>query len=398
MKKILFLTSTNLASNPRLLKELQLVVSAGFDATVMQFRLGNWSDSMTDELKQQFQRVRFVELSALRRPFIPWFVSSLLEKALRKLHVSTLNKRMLSLAASKRSFLLLQACKNERAPYNWIIAHNAAAFYPAFKMAKRNSSNFGIDVEDYHPGESNNPKEAAVLKRLMKGILPFATYCSYAAPLIAIEVQKDIPEMKSRQFVVINGFDQKEFPEPVEKKAGCLHAVWFSQHINAGRGLEMLLPVIDSLKSDVCLHLIGQLDHEFYQNQLKNKKGIVVHKPMTQKELHAFLSTCDIGIACDVPVNKNRELALTNKLIAYAQAGLFIVATDTPAQKQFLLSTELQFALVDGSRNAYQKVFAELLQRKTATYAHRMTQYQAAGLFDSVKIYQPLLNLIKQRI
>jgi len=47
MKKILFLTSTNLASNPRLLKELRLAVTHGYDCTVMQFQLGNWSDTAT---------------------------------------------------------------------------------------------------------------------------------------------------------------------------------------------------------------------------------------------------------------------------------------------------------------------------------------------------------------
>ncbi len=108
MKQILFLTSTNLASNPRLVKELMLALANGYNASVVQFYVGNWSDAMTDELKLQFAGVKFTELSALRKPFFPWFISTVAQKICSFLPIGIMNTQMLSVVAGKRSVLLLQ--------------------------------------------------------------------------------------------------------------------------------------------------------------------------------------------------------------------------------------------------------------------------------------------------
>ncbi len=43
-----------------------------------------------------------------------------------------------------------------------------------------------------------------------------------------------------------------------------------------------------------------------------------------------------MGLALEPGKDLNNELAISNKIIAYAQAGLYILATDTPAQQQFM--------------------------------------------------------------
>ena len=72
MSKILFITTTNLASNPRLLKELLIAENIFNYIEVIQFRLGNWSDVNTDTLKLSLKNTVFTELSAIRKPFLPW--------------------------------------------------------------------------------------------------------------------------------------------------------------------------------------------------------------------------------------------------------------------------------------------------------------------------------------
>ncbi|HTH30744.1 MAG TPA: hypothetical protein VL946_05300, partial [Lacibacter sp.] len=137
MKNILFLTSTNLAANPRLLKELKLATSNGYEATVIQFSVGNWSDTMTADLQQQFPAVEFVQLSALRKPFFPWLLCTAFFKLSNIVPLSVRNYWLLSVSAGKRSFLLLQELKKMNKRYDWVIAHNPAAFYPASWFGKK---------------------------------------------------------------------------------------------------------------------------------------------------------------------------------------------------------------------------------------------------------------------
>lgn len=394
MKQLLFLTSTNLASNPRLVKELQLALTQGYKASVVEFRLGNWSDSMTDELKLQFAGVKFTELSALRKPFLPWFMSTVTQKICSFLPLDMMNTEMLSAVAGKRSVLLLQHLKTVRENYDWIIAHNPAAFYPAYWYAKKTGAALGIDVEDYHPGETNDVKAGTIMKKLMQRVLPFASYCSYAAPLIAAEVKKDIPKMNNQQLSILNGFDANEFLEPVDHGRTALQLVWFSQNIDAGRGLEHIIPVVNELYPEVELHLIGNLKQDFDQHFLQNKTGIHIHRPMPQKELHQFLADCDVGLATDIPVNRNRDIALTNKIIAYAQAGLFIVAFNTEAQKDFLLNNNLESRIVINTEGEISKVLLDIKNEDITN--GKQNRFNKGKAFGWHQLSEPLMQVWNQ--
>lgn len=391
MKSILFLTSTNLAANPRLLKELKLAKDNGFSATVVQFSVGNWSDVMTAELQQQFNDVEFINVSALRKPFVPWLLSTLFHKLCNLIPDTVSNNWVLSVSTGKRSFLLLQELKKINRKHDWVIAHNPAAFYPACWYGKQTSTKVGIDVEDYHPGEITDNKDVAKMKRLMQQTLPKAVYCSYAAPLIMKEVKKEVKGLSSRQIVLLNGFDADEFIKPVVSESEGLQLVWFSQNIDAGRGLEHLIPVVNELYPMVELHLIGSMRSAFEQMFLKNKTGIIVHKPKKQREIHEFLSLCDIGLASDIPVNRNREIALTNKIIAYAQAGLYILAFDTEAQRDFLSTSELQYKIAENNPEAIRKAIMSIDRNVIRnTQAERFKHGQ---VFDWHLLSKPLVEV-----
>ena len=394
MMKILFITSVNLASNPRLVKEVRLAVKSGFSVTVIQFRMGNWTDELTDELMQQFSSVRFIGLSAMRKPFLPWFLSSVMNKIFSLLPLDMLPSTLLSVAIGKRSLLLLQRLQTIQEKFDWVIAHNPAAFYPAKWFAKKRNAKLGIDVEDYHPGETTNPKLSTMMKKLMQQTLPAASYCSYAAPLIAAEVQRDIPAIKEPQFVILNGFDAVEFQSPVTNKKAALQLVWFSQHIDAGRGLEAIIPAVNQLYPAVELQLVGFLHESFARRFLQDKRGITIHAPLPQQDLHQLLAHCDVGLAADVPVNKNRELALTNKMLAYAQSGLLIVATTTASHMQFLEMGELDYRIVDGSSVSYRQIFEMLIEAKENIRQQAKSRYEKGRVFDALHLYRPLFDLL----
>ncbi len=397
MKKILFITSANLASNPRLLKEVLLAEQQNFNVTVIQFRMGNWSDVLTASLKQKLPAVRFIELSAMRKPFLSWFLSSVVQKICSQFSPGMLSLPLVAAAVSKRSLLLKQKLRTMPDTFDWVIAHNPAAFYPARWFAAKRNAKLGIDVEDYHPGETTNPKSSALMQKLMRQTLPASSYCSYAAPLIAAQVQQDIPVLKEPQFVLLNGFDSVEFQRPVICRKEALQLVWFSQHIDIGRGLEAVIPVVNQLYPAVELQLVGQLHETFSNKFLQNKSGITIHAPMPQKDLHQLLSHCDVGLAADVPVNKNRELALTNKILAYAQSGLVIVATNTASHEQFLTGGNLDYRIVDGKITSYRKLFESLIAEKENIRQYAQSRYENGRAYDAGQLYQPLFDFLKNK-
>ncbi len=382
MKRILFITSANLATNPRLVKELQLALQAEFTATVIQFRLGNYSDARTEELKSRFPLANFIELSALRKPFFTWFISTLLERIYCLVPVPLLNTAMASQAVSKRSYLLAKAIIKLNSTFDWVIAHNPAAFYPALQVAQTTGASLGIDVEDYHPGETNDPAASAVMKRLLQNVLPRANYCSFASPLIRQYIEKDVPSLNVKHDVVVNNiFSKNDFLAPpaemdMNRK---LRLVWFSQFIDYGRGLEQLFPAFDAFKESIEITLIGSLRGQFLQKEVMHRNYITCLAPLSQLELHHQLKNYDIGLCVeDSHKDANRNICLTNKIWAFFQAGLYILATATDAQKEFLEQRPVHGELIAMDPNLARITIESLLRRKDEIMLGRSTRYQNA--------------------
>ena len=244
-----------------------------------------------------------------------------------------------AVAHSKRTLPLLKLLDNFKInEYDLVVAHTLAALYPVFSISKNEKRKFAFDVEDFHPGEkifSDAMNEKLRREKLLKRMLPFATYISGAAPLISDNIEKLVPGTKV--ITVLNYFPASEFVEPADLTSDKLKLVWFSQNINAGRGLELVLSVWKEVSILFELTLIGKIDTNFYKEWLEMYPSIVVVNPLTQEALHKDLSLFDIGLAIDVATDDfNRELAITNKILAYYQAGLYILATDTPAQRDFI--------------------------------------------------------------
>ncbi|MCU4165560.1 hypothetical protein [Carboxylicivirga caseinilyticus] len=366
---ILFLTTNNLATNPRLYKELCYALELGHQCTLLQFKLGNWSDCRSDELlvkSDELKRVQVINIDATPTDRIKWLKWGLLEKFAQKLYpIFKRSMKINALATSRRAFQLLHTALKLNEKPNLICAHNLGTLYPAWKCSQKWNIPFVFDVEDYHPGEfirfdAKNEKKRREF--LMKKLLPDAHALTLASPLISEYTLKLIGGHPNHK-VILNSFPSSEFIMPktydlVPKTSNALRLVWFSQKISFGRGLEQLLEALTLLikSSDLLtyqpinLTLIGDLDPSFKQQIIQpflssiasakeDKSQIInlhIENPMSQPDLHAELANHDISLALEPGKDLNNNLAISNKIIAYAQAGLYILATDTPAQKQFM--------------------------------------------------------------
>lgn len=398
-KKLLFITSNNLASNPRLVKELRLAEKY-YRCVVISFRLFNWSDNLSGTIEKEFPDVRFVSLSAGRKPFTAWLISSLLEKILKLVtpHLLT-SAKWISFASSKRSWLLYQLLQTWDEKFDLIIAHNLPALFPSWYLANATNTPFGFDVEDYHPGETIKKGRVREVRRreyLLKTILPNTNYISHASPLILDYVKKLVVLNKVTETCFIpNCFSYKEFSEPpLNEMNRPLKLVWFSQKISYGRGLEMFLQVLRTFKGACELHLIGSIDPIFDANFIAGMQGIQIHPPLHPKALHASLQNYDVGLAIEMSkTDVNRNLVLTNKLYSYVQAGLYVLATDTLAQQDFILQNSWCGRLADQSFVALQESLRLLIHTKANIRSQAKERFAAARIFAWENQNKPLLYL-----
>jgi hypothetical protein len=144
-----------------------------------------------------------------------------------------------------------------------------------------------------------------------------------------------------------------------------LNFVWFSQNVDYSRGLESILSIFDEFKNEISMTLIGNVREEFFQKEITYRNYIRVEQPMAQHELHCILSNFDIGLALETKTSDyNRDICLTNKIWSYLQSGIYILASPTSAQKEFIkeFSSYGEVLLDDKKQSTLQ--IEELIQRK----------------------------------
>lgn len=345
MNKLLFITTSTLAANPRLVKAFE-TLKDNYHCEVICFFQQDWSKQLSLQIEERNPDVTFYKINR-REAIFNTLLSKLIHKIANLLTPLLKHKLWVAAYASHdKTFQLERLAKKitKQRNYHAILAHNLGAFYPAFKALSK-ICRLHLDIEDFHPGETpyfNSKYEIQNRILLMNTLLKKADHISYAAPLIMKECFKlfEKPEViKSKSTVVNNCFSQKEFQFKANNSRK-IKFVWFSQNIAKGRGLETIIPILSEFSSKLELHLIGNLYEDFKVEALSNFEHFIsVHPPQPQKNLNLMLADYDVGLAIEVESNDyNRQICLTNKIWTYLQSGLYILATNTPAQAKFMTS------------------------------------------------------------
>lgn len=342
IKKILFITTTNLFSNPRLVKELSYFSNKGYFIQVICFKIGT-GDKESALIEEKLSNIEFVYLSAIQSPFVPWFISSFIQKLSTFLWpIFKTNLLLTAYASNKRSILIHQYLKKTVPNCDLVIAHTLGALYPVYSFSQKYRIPFSFDMEDYHPGElikTDEQNEKYRREFLLRNILPESLFTSFASPLFEMELRKILHKDVPKSVIIHNGFHQHEFNfiDPVNNEDK-IQLIWYSLTIAEGRGLEKILPIIAKLEDKVHLTLVGNLTADFDKRYLISSSGFITHLGyLSQDKLHALLCEADVGLALEqVDTDLNRNLCLTNKIISYCQAGIYIFASDTLAQKDLI--------------------------------------------------------------
>lgn len=344
-KKVLLVTTANMTCNPRCYKEMVALVNSGYKVSVLKFDIRNWSEDYEALVESAFPQVQWIALDTGRRSKIGWLAATIVGKLANKLQsVFPKNLTITSYAIEKRSWLLNNQLKQIASQYDLLIAHNLGAFLPVYNAAKKASIPYGVDVEDYHPGEYDDATPELYARQLMQGTLKDAAYVTAAAPLILEHTIKDVPEIKERSRVVNNVFQlelQPKFQELPLKQSEQLKLVWFSQNVGLDRGLDDVIGALNQINDfSIELTLIGNCtdsNKQSFTDMLTNTKhALIFKKPLPEKELMQELAQYHIGLALEIVHNLNKRICVANKMATYLLCGNAIIASGTEGQELFM--------------------------------------------------------------
>lgn len=338
-KSILLITSGQPSLNPRLVKEADALVDAGYQVTVLYAYWNEWGTKADEDLlnSKKWRALR-VAGHPRKRP-VTFFISRLIHKFASISWLKFNRKYFADLAVARSSFFLIRAAKKFKA--DLYIGHNLGALAATFKAANANDKPSGFDAEDLHRFESSNDDQNAdvVLKSYIENkYIPQITYTSASSDSIANAYLQLFPGKNFE--VLLNVFPLFFLPVVSINKEAPIRLVWFSQTVGFNRGIEDIVNGLQHCEvGNFELHLLGLHSPRIVLALAKlnlNGSKIYYYDPIDPNKLQSFVAQFDIGLALEPGFSKNNDFALSNKLFTYMQAGLAVIATDTTAQQTLI--------------------------------------------------------------
>lgn len=343
--RIGLISPSNLASNPRLVKEADALADAGYQVTVIAGGLMKGWRQM-DKLILQNARWQYVPVGTDSQ----WSLA--LGKLRRRWSYYVMRSGIytsLSLAIWAHSYLSVPLAQTAlKFPADLYIAHNLAALPAAAWVAKHHHAKLGFDAEDFHTAELSLNKENAdyvmtenrARAQIEEEFLSHCHYLTAASPLIA-EAYKERYQVEID--TILNVFprtfslDKSDF-QRWSQRQGTPSLYWFSQTIGADRGLESIVDALAHMRVKAKFVLRG-FPMAGYPEALMaraSKLGVADRltflPPASPVEMARLAGEHDLGLSLEMNQPVNRSICLTNKSFTYLLGGVPVVFSSTPAQ------------------------------------------------------------------
>ena len=228
------------------------------------------------------------------------------------------------------------------------IAHTQGALPIAARAALRRGVPYSFDCEDLLAEEASDGLQNPWLRRAILQIenahIPGAAYITATSRSMAAHLAERYRVAMPR--VIRNVFSREQLhgiaPPSQRTRNKAVEMVWMSATVGPGRGLEDAVAALSCLPEHVRLTIFGRMLPSYMpvfgalvQNRRLNNRVTV--KPIPEPDqVMSTLADFDVGLTLDPNDCLNRSLTICNKLFLYLQAGLMIVATDTPGQREIM--------------------------------------------------------------
>ncbi|MGN6641151.1 MAG: hypothetical protein ACTHJ8_19725 [Mucilaginibacter sp.] len=336
-KKVVLISSGQPSLNPRLVKEADALVEAGYDVTVLYAYWNDWGTQFDKELIPTKKWKAVCVGGDPENNKATYFFSRVIHKIARIINKAFDGKRLAEPTLARPAYSLVREAKKHEADI--YISHNLGALPATVKTAKLHKKPCGFDAEDLHRFEMSNDKNDPDVKLksfLEDKYIPQTDYLTASSDQIAAAYKQLFTD--KGPVTIRNVFPKETAIRPhVINENHPVKLLWLSQTIGPKRGLQDALKALDILKSyPFELHLLGYSTEPIRTEMSASRLNIHFHQPIPSTELALFSSQFDIGLALEPGFSTNNDLALSNKIFTYLQAGLGIIVSDTTAQKAFL--------------------------------------------------------------
>ncbi|MDZ8055068.1 MAG: glycosyltransferase [Aulosira sp. ZfuVER01] len=355
-KRICLVSPGHVASNPRLVKEANALDAAGFSVRVV---AGDYMAAIRSLDQTILSQVPWSCIQVGLGSKLSYLGLKLWQKLAQKV-VSTGWIPHLSVATWAHSPMSTQLAKAAAAePADLYIAHCLAALPAAAIAAQKHHAKLGFDAEDFHVGElpdiPANQAQIRVRDRIERTLLPRCQHLTAASPGIAAAYAKRYGVSMTP---ILNVFPLAEAtPSPQlqegERFGSEPSLYWFSQTVGPGRGIESIITAMGQMQTRVRLHLRGfpaaGYSESLMQLAAKVRVSDRVHllPPAPPAEMVRLAAYHDVGLSLELTQPLNRGICLTNKIFVYLLAGLPVLMSLTPAQKEFAQQVGEVAILVD---------------------------------------------------
>jgi len=345
--RICLVTSGQPSTNPRLVKEANALMGAGYVVQVVACKYQVWTDEADATFKDRDWSPKWLRYGLMAsRPRDLW--QRLRRRGSKELADligprAGLTERAFHYAIPELTRLVRQI------PADLYIVRNLAALPPAARAAEQHNAALGFDAEDFHRGELHDTPENALDREITADLeeryIPRCDYVTAASDGIGAAYVDTLGIEPPTTILNVFPWSERENKVPAaelddEVPDGARSLYWFNQTIGPDWDLEDALRALSHLPDDVVLSLRGGWSpgyEETFRDQAR-RLGVadrVRHLDLVPPdELIPRTAQHDVGLALEQPsVSKNRTICLTNKLFTYLLAGIPFVATDTLGQR-----------------------------------------------------------------
>lgn len=348
ISKIILITSGQPSLNPRLVKEADSLIEAGYQVEVIYQYWNSWATILDEKLLSQKKwKATRIGGDPINEKITYWHTRIGLKVGRKLIKLFGFGGGLAELAIGRCTYQLIEKAKNTVGDI--YIAHNLAALPAAVLAAKYNHAKSGFDAEDLHRYEMSSDdlnNDVRLKKYLEERYFPSVNYLTTSSPEITKKYEALFPFLKFKTLLNVFSSINVELAFKNNNQES-LKLFWFSQNVGLFRGIQDVIGALKILEQEkIEFHILGFLSHDIKTeldqiiNNLKfiNAPKIIFHPPIDSTELINFASNFDVGLATELGFSINNDLALSNKIFTYAQAGLAIIASDTTAQKQFMIT------------------------------------------------------------
>jgi glycosyltransferase involved in cell wall biosynthesis len=366
--RVTVVTSGHLSTCPRILKSADALTADGYDVRVIATRHERWATDAEGGVTYWRSGARYRAARAAAAAFGPARVPlAVASRAFGRVH----SELVRAIAAD---------------PGDLIYGGTTGALAAIAEAAGRTRTPYGIDLEDFHAGETlgaDAPLVDALATRVERAVLPGAAFVTTGSEAIAAAYQARDGVAAA---VIHNTFALPlQHPEVSRVDPDRLRLYWFSQTIGPGRGLEDAILALGRSGAAAHLALRGRAQNGYVEAltalaATKAPRVEVAHlAPAPPDAMIECARGYDVGLALEQMTPRNRQLCLTNKAFTYVLAGMAVAITDTPGQHALGVDLGRGAALVPAADvDALAGAFARWAADPSALDCAKRTAWQAA--------------------